>query len=205
MCAAEGIRFVPGHALSMEAIHGGKAKNDRIDAKKIAVLLRGGMLPQAYVYPPAMRATRDLLRRPRRYRARGEEGDSVNGGNHLAEWRLGPPRVHLQRRFVRGQQPIVRGRKPIVHGHRPTGYRHQAFVRGHHPVVSGHHPAVHGHLPVVHGHLPVVRGHHPVVHGHRPVGYGHPRIHSRPAVRRLHFTRKLTELLFSKRLGTLPS
>jgi hypothetical protein len=27
------------------------------------VLLRGGMLPMAYVYPPEMRATRDLLRR----------------------------------------------------------------------------------------------------------------------------------------------
>jgi hypothetical protein len=26
-------------------------------------LLRGGLLPQAYVYPAAMRATRDLLRR----------------------------------------------------------------------------------------------------------------------------------------------
>jgi transposase len=47
----------------MKAIHGGKAKNDKIDAQKIAVLLRGGMLPQAYVYPAAMRATRDLLRR----------------------------------------------------------------------------------------------------------------------------------------------
>jgi transposase len=47
----------------MKAIHGGKAKNDRIDAQKIAVLLRGGMLPQAYVYPAEMRATRDLLRR----------------------------------------------------------------------------------------------------------------------------------------------
>jgi len=47
----------------MKAIHGGKAKNDRIDAHKIAVLLRGGMLPQAYVYPAEMRATRDLLRR----------------------------------------------------------------------------------------------------------------------------------------------
>jgi len=47
----------------MKAIHGGKAKNDRIDARKIAVLLRGGMIPQAYVYPAAMRATRDLLRR----------------------------------------------------------------------------------------------------------------------------------------------
>jgi transposase len=63
LCAAEGIRFVLGHALYMKAIHGGKAKNDRIDAHKIAVLLRGGMLPQAYVYPAAMRATRDLLRR----------------------------------------------------------------------------------------------------------------------------------------------
>ena len=37
--------FVLGHALYMKAIHGGKAKNDKIDAQKIAVLLRGGMLP----------------------------------------------------------------------------------------------------------------------------------------------------------------
>jgi transposase len=62
-CAQEDIPFVLGHALYMKAIHGGKAKNDRIDAHKIAVLLRGGMLPQAYVYPADMRATRDLLRR----------------------------------------------------------------------------------------------------------------------------------------------
>ena len=46
-CAEHGISFVLGHALSMKAIHGGKAKNDRSDAQKIAVLLRGGMLPQA--------------------------------------------------------------------------------------------------------------------------------------------------------------
>jgi transposase len=47
----------------MKAIHGGKAKNDMIDAQEIAVILRGGMLPQAYVYPAQMRATRTLLRR----------------------------------------------------------------------------------------------------------------------------------------------
>src|SRR5215510_5196743 len=47
----------------MKAIHGGKAKNDKIDSQKIAALLRGGMLPKAYVYPAQMRATRDLLRR----------------------------------------------------------------------------------------------------------------------------------------------
>src|SRR5512145_728930 len=63
LCAREKIGFVLGHALYMKAIHGGKAKNDKIDAHKIAVLLRGGMIPQAYVYPEAMRSTRDLLRR----------------------------------------------------------------------------------------------------------------------------------------------
>lgn len=63
LCVRENITFVLGHALYMKAIHGGKAKNDRIDAHKIACLLRGGLIPVAYVYPPHMRSTRDLLRR----------------------------------------------------------------------------------------------------------------------------------------------
>jgi hypothetical protein len=63
LCAQAGLPFVLGHALSMKAIHGGKAKNDTIDSQNIAVLLRGGMLPQASVSPAALRATRDLLRR----------------------------------------------------------------------------------------------------------------------------------------------
>jgi transposase len=63
LCAEQEIPFVLGHALYMKAIHGGKAKNDKIDAHKIAALLRGGMLPKAYVYPAKMRSTRDLLRR----------------------------------------------------------------------------------------------------------------------------------------------
>ena len=62
-CADAGIPFVLGHALSMKAIHGGKAQNDKIDSHKIAALLRGGMLPQAYVSPAKRRTTRDLLRR----------------------------------------------------------------------------------------------------------------------------------------------
>jgi transposase len=63
LCTHEGIPFVRGHALYMKAIHGGKAKHDKIDAQQMAVLLRGGMLPQTYGYPTKMRATRDLLRR----------------------------------------------------------------------------------------------------------------------------------------------
>src|SRR5438552_14423045 len=63
VCAAERIPFVLGHALYMKAIHGGKAKNDKIDAEKIGRLLRGGNIPVAYVYPKGLRETRDLLRR----------------------------------------------------------------------------------------------------------------------------------------------
>jgi len=63
LCAQEGLPFVLGHALSRKAMHGGKAKNDKIDSQKIATLLRGGRLPKAYVYPAEMRATRDWLRR----------------------------------------------------------------------------------------------------------------------------------------------
>jgi transposase len=63
LCHAEAIPFALGHALYMKAIHGGKAKTDTIDAHKIALLLKGGMLPLAYAYPKGMRETRDLLRR----------------------------------------------------------------------------------------------------------------------------------------------
>jgi len=63
LCQAHNIPFVLGHALYMKAIHGGKSKNDDIDAEKIARLLRGGNIPVAYVYPKGLRETRDLLRR----------------------------------------------------------------------------------------------------------------------------------------------
>ncbi len=63
LCTDERIEFILGHALYMKAIHGGKAKNDRIDSEKIARILRGGTFPLAYVYPASMRPTRDLLRR----------------------------------------------------------------------------------------------------------------------------------------------
>ena len=39
LCVKEEIAFVLGHALYMKAIHGGNAKNDKIDAQKIAILL----------------------------------------------------------------------------------------------------------------------------------------------------------------------
>ena len=63
LCVTQNIAFVLGHALYLKAIHGGKAKNDRIDAGKLARLLRGGNFATAYAYPQGMRETRDLLRR----------------------------------------------------------------------------------------------------------------------------------------------
>ena len=67
LCQTEGIPFVLGHALAMTAMQVGKTKNDRIDSRDIAKLLRAGMIPMSYVYPKAMRATRDLLRRRMRF------------------------------------------------------------------------------------------------------------------------------------------
>lgn len=67
LCADEGIPFVLGHALYMKAIHGAKKKNDKVDSERIAHLLRSGMIPQSYVYPRALRSTRDLLRRRARF------------------------------------------------------------------------------------------------------------------------------------------
>lgn len=63
LCERERLPFVLGHALAMRAIHGGKSKNDRLDAATLAGLLRSGYFPLAYVYPKEKRDTRDLLRR----------------------------------------------------------------------------------------------------------------------------------------------
>ncbi len=63
LCQQEQISFVLGHAFYMKLIHGGKGKNDRLDAGKIARLLHCSSFPLAYAYPKGMRETRDLLRR----------------------------------------------------------------------------------------------------------------------------------------------
>src|SRR6476469_1243373 len=63
LCEDEGIAFALGHALAMKHIHQGKSKSDKIDAGKLAAMLRGGLFPLAYAYPRARRQTRDLLRR----------------------------------------------------------------------------------------------------------------------------------------------
>ena len=63
LCESEGIPFTLGHALYMRAVHGAKTKSDKLDSERIALLLKSGMFPEAYVYPKEMRACRDLLRR----------------------------------------------------------------------------------------------------------------------------------------------
>jgi transposase len=48
-CAEQAIPCVLGHALDMNAIHGGKANHDTSDAHTIAARRCGGLLPQASV------------------------------------------------------------------------------------------------------------------------------------------------------------
>lgn len=94
LCEREPVKFILGHALYMRAIHGGKAKNDRIDSRKIAGLLRGGMLPMAYVYPAEMRSTRDLLRRRLHLvRKRGELLAHIQNTHHQSNLPLPPRKI----------------------------------------------------------------------------------------------------------------
>ena len=50
------------HTAGLAAISSAKVKTDRRDAVTLARLLRAGMIPPAYIYPPEHRPTRDLLR-----------------------------------------------------------------------------------------------------------------------------------------------
>jgi transposase len=79
-CAEHGMPCVLGHALSMKAIPGGKANNDKLDAQKIAVLRRGGLLPQASASPAELRAPRDLRRR--RMPLARQRGELLAHGQH---------------------------------------------------------------------------------------------------------------------------
>lgn len=62
-CHEAEIHFVLGHALYMKLIHGTKTKNDKVDSRKIADLLRGNLLPKAYCCSAERRPVRELLRR----------------------------------------------------------------------------------------------------------------------------------------------
>lgn len=101
-CEDIGVDFILGHALYMKAIHGGKAKNDKIDSFKIANLIRGGNFPLAYVYPKAMRATRDLLRRRMKIVQHGADL-KAHVVNTTSQYNLPPNKVNLKNKVAREQ------------------------------------------------------------------------------------------------------
>src|SRR5260221_2014534 len=50
------------HPLQCKAIASARLKNDKVDAAILAQLLRAGLLPEAWIAPPAVRQLRALLR-----------------------------------------------------------------------------------------------------------------------------------------------
>jgi transposase len=50
------------HPLQCKAIASARLKNDKVDAVILAQLLRAGLLPEAWIAPPAVRQLRALLR-----------------------------------------------------------------------------------------------------------------------------------------------
>lgn len=101
-CEDHSIPFILRHALYMKAIHGGKAKNDRIDSHKIVTLFRGGMIPQAYDYPRKMRSTRDLLRR-RTHLVRKRSELKAPVANTISQYNLPSLGSSLKYKYTREQ------------------------------------------------------------------------------------------------------
>jgi transposase len=57
-----GARVHLAHPLAMKAFEIRRVKNDRLDARLLAELLRMGRLPEAWIAPPATREQRELVR-----------------------------------------------------------------------------------------------------------------------------------------------
>lgn len=62
MLESEGAEVVLSHPRRTRAIATAKVKTDAIDARTLADLLRGGLLPQAYLAPPRIQGLRRLVR-----------------------------------------------------------------------------------------------------------------------------------------------
>jgi transposase len=62
LLVGEGIPTMLAHPFKVRAIAAARLKNDRIDARILADLLRAGLIPPAYVASPAVRTLRELLR-----------------------------------------------------------------------------------------------------------------------------------------------
>jgi len=50
------------HPKQTKAIAAARLKNDRVDAERLALLLRGDLLPTVWIPPPALREARELVR-----------------------------------------------------------------------------------------------------------------------------------------------
>lgn len=62
-CVQQEIPFVLGHAMYIRAIAQSKVKNDKVDSRTLADLLRSNMLPVGYAMDRQLRIVRDLVRR----------------------------------------------------------------------------------------------------------------------------------------------
>jgi transposase len=91
------------HPLRTRAIAAARVKTDAVDAKTLAHLLGTGLLPEAYIAPPALRDLRELLR----HRARADP-DAHRGQEQRA--RAVGPTGHP----ARTHRPVRQGRTGVL-------------------------------------------------------------------------------------------
>jgi hypothetical protein len=129
LCSQQNIPFVLGHALYINATHGGKAKNDKIGAHKIAVLLRGGMMT---------RLSTGCARCPTSVRFRAWSSSTRSTTSSQSPWSrtLAPIRagssVPRSRQENRTELPVIRSATCTSNGPSP---KHRSFFSERSPSV----------------------------------------------------------------------
>jgi transposase len=94
LLADAGIPAHMAHPLATKAISSARVKNDSVDAKTLAHLLRTNLLPQAWIAPPEVREARRLVRmRTSLVRIRSRLQSQVHA--LLADFGIIPPLEHI--------------------------------------------------------------------------------------------------------------
>ena len=81
LLTALGVDLTLAHAKALRAIAYAKVKTDPIDSDTLALLLQAGLIPDAHMMSPALRAQRDLLRTRLRLVAKAPAAGTASAGS----------------------------------------------------------------------------------------------------------------------------
>ena len=138
LLADAGIPAHMAHPLATKAISSARVKNDSVDAKTLAHLLRSNLLPEAWIAPPEAREARRSLARMRTSLVRLRTRLTCQVHALLAEHCVARNNRHLRtrRQAVPGGTGWSSRRSPSIGSKRTYGWPRRSLSRSPRPSAS---------------------------------------------------------------------